>query len=368
MKITLKRTQEQLELVRAMASKNREVAYEAQMALAEFIGPVLADVINNAPTLSNLFTTVEYDADDSPSIPLDLYHDITDGDYIKVWSQSVAGGLPSNTIMPTHSELKFATYRLDTAVDFDRKYAAKSRLDVISKTFTRVAQEVLLKQEKTSASLVLGTLADTGPSTTKPHVIRGGSTTAGLLTLDDLNKLMTLSKRINSSWSGGTPDRTRGITDLIVSPEIVESLRAMSYNPINKVGSNNLPASPGDGVVTAPDALRDALFNAGGLPQFYGMNIMEINELGNGGIYTNIYDAAVTGGLAASNKQDIVIAIDRTRDAMLRAVAVDAESGGQFNLVADDQYSVRQQKIGYYGMVEEGRMVVDNRGLFGIEV
>ena len=38
MKITLKRTQEQLELVKAMASKNREVAYEAQMALAEFIG------------------------------------------------------------------------------------------------------------------------------------------------------------------------------------------------------------------------------------------------------------------------------------------------------------------------------------------
>jgi hypothetical protein len=362
MKITLKRTQEQLELVRAMASKNREVAYEAQMALAEFIGPVLADVVNNAPTLSNLFTTVEFDADDNPSIPLDLYHDITDGDYIKVWSQTVAGGLPSNTIMPTHSELKFATYRLDTAVDFDRKYAAKSRLDVISKTFTRVAQEVLLKQEKTSANLILGTLADVGylSGANTEHVIR--ATTTGTLSLDDLNRLMTRSKRINSSWSGGTPDRTRGITDLIVSPEITESIRSMSYNPVNTTA---VPDTNESTALAAPDSLREALFNAGGLPQFYGMNIMEINELGANGTYTTIFNAA--GGLAGS-ETDIVIAIDRNRDAMLRAVAVDAESGGQFNLVADDQYSVRQQKIGYYGMVEEGRMVVDDRGLLGIEV
>lgn len=377
MKITLKRTQEQLELVKAMASKNREVAYEAQMALAEFIGPVLAEVVNNAPTISNLFTTVQFDADDNPSIPLDLYHDITDGDYIKVWSQSVAGGLPSSTVMPTHSELKFATYRLDSAVDFDRKYAAKSRLDVISKTFTRVAQEVLLKQEKTSASLMLGTLKDAGADSdattaTTNHTLL--SSTAGRMLLHDLNRLLTRAKRVNTSWSGGTPDRSRGITDLIVSPEIVESLREMSYNPVNTraAGAITVTDSNGDthdtpgGPVSAPDSVRDALFNAGGLPEFYGMSIMEINELGAGGTYTDVYTGV--GASFVGGRDDLVLAIDRSRDAMLRAVAVDAESGGEFNLVADDQYSVRQQKIGYYGMVEEGRMVVDDRGIFGIQV
>jgi hypothetical protein len=78
MKITLKNTPEQVELVKAMASRNRDVAYEAQTALAEFIGPVLAEVINNAPALSNLFTTLQYNADDNPSIPLDLYYDVAD--------------------------------------------------------------------------------------------------------------------------------------------------------------------------------------------------------------------------------------------------------------------------------------------------
>ena len=42
--------------------------------------------------------------------------------------------------------------------------------------------------------------------------------------------------------------------------------------------------------------------------------------------------------------------------------------GTVFSLSADDQYSVRQQKIGYYGSLEEGRMVIDNRVLTGIVV
>jgi len=192
MKITLKRTDEQVELVKAMASRNREVAYEAQMALAEFIGPVLAEVINQAPTLSNLFTNFQFNEMDSPSIPLDLYYDITAPDYVKVYSTSVPGGLPTNTVTPTASELKFTTYRLDSAVDFDKRYAAKSRLDVVGKSFTRVAQEVLLKQESTSANLILGSLKD-ATTNGNGHTIAANGTT---LILDDFNRLLTLAKRI----------------------------------------------------------------------------------------------------------------------------------------------------------------------------
>ena len=143
MKITLKKTEEQVELVKAMASRNRDVAYEAQMALAEFISPVLVKVINQAPVISNLFNNFSFNEMDSPSLPLDLYYDITAPEYVKVYSTSVPGGLPTNTVVPTVSEMKFTTYRLDSAVDFDKRYAAKSRMDVVGKTFTRIAQEVL---------------------------------------------------------------------------------------------------------------------------------------------------------------------------------------------------------------------------------
>jgi len=53
---------------------------------------------------------------------------------------------------------------------------------------------------------------------------------------------------------------------------------------------------------------------------------------------------------------------------LIRAVATDSESGGEFTLLADDQYSIRQNKIGYFGSVEEGRVVLDNRVLVGVQV
>ena len=221
MKISLKRTPEQVELIKAMASRNRAVAYEAQVALAEFIGPVLAEVMNNAPTVSNLFTTLQFNADDNPSIPLDLYFDITDEDYVTVYSTAAAGGLPQNQVLPTTAEMKIATYSLDSSLSFDRRYAAKSRMDVVSKTFTRVAQEILLKQERISANLIMGSLAEASTNSLD-HVIR--CTTDGRVLLDDFNSLLTRAKRINTSWAKGTPASRagRGITDIIVSPEVTQ--------------------------------------------------------------------------------------------------------------------------------------------------
>ena len=353
MNITLKRTEEQVELVKAMASRNREVAYEAQTALAEFIGPVLAQVVNEAPTLSNLFSTFQFNEMDSPSIPLDLYYDITAPDYVKVYSTTVPGGLPTNTVTPTVSEMKFNTYRIDSAVDFDKRYAAKSRMDVIGKTFTRIAQEIMLRQEATSANLLLGALSE-AETNGKSHTIAGSGST---LILDDFNKLLTLGKRINTAWNGGAGEggRIKGVSDLIMSPEAVQGLREIAYNPINTKqaagGLNSIPAT---------DEMQ-LVYNNAGVPEFYGISIMEINELGPNQKFTKVWNT-----LSSRSDSDLVIGIDRTRESLFRAVALDSETSAEFSLAADDQYGVRQQKIGYYGSMEEGRMILDDRVLTGI--
>ena len=362
MKITLKRTEEQVELVKAMASRNREVAYEAQQALAEFIGPVLAEVVNQAPTLSNLFTNFQFNEMDSPSIPLDLYYDITAPDYVKVYSTTVPGGLPTNTVTPTSQEMKFSTYRLDTAVDFDKRYAAKSRMDVVGKTFTRIAQEILLRQEATSANLILGALSSAETNGKKHLLSRNAGDT---LNLADFNEILTLAKRINTAWTGSAPEggRIKGITDLIMSPEQVEGLRSLAYQPVHSGSNTDIPAT---------DSMREAIYNNAGIPEFYGISIMEINELGeNSNVaaagtgnqkFTKVFDA-----LDNDDVRDLIIGLDRSRESLFRAVAVDSETGAELNLVADDQYSVRQSKIGYYGSMEEGRMILDDRVLTGLK-
>lgn len=380
MKITIKRTEDQLALVRAMGSSNREEAYEAQAAVADLLGPVVSEVINNAPTVGNLYTSLSYGEDDNPSLPLDLFHDITDEDYIQVYSQQVAGGLPYSQVFPAHNELKFSTYTLDSALAFDRKYVRKARLDVVSKTFTRMAQEVLLKQTKTAFNVLATALVKgQGTSATAGSQIIG-STTENRFVLDDFNRLITKSKRINSSFNGGTPvgGVKSGITDLLVSPEMVEQLRSMAYNPINTIDADGSSTGGTDGQV-APDVLRQELFSAAGLPSFYGINIMEINQMGINQTFNKLFAAIVTAegatvvgggntGTFAQASDEIVIGIDRSKDALIRPVVIGEGSPSELQVLVDDQFSVRQNKIGYYGKVEEGRICIDDRALIGLAV
>ena len=251
-------------------------------------------------------------------------------------------------------------------------------MDVVAKTMTRVAQEILLKQNSISANVVLKALA-AATTNSLTHVFESSAPTR--LVLADLNSLITRSKRIASSFAGGTPDvrSGRGVTDIVCSPEIVEELRAIAYNPINtKAGAGGTVA---DGVPTHPDIAAQA-FNAAGAPEFYGINVIELNEFGGAnleGKFDTIFKTNAGGttyakadGTAGSDftsaTDQIVVGIDRSRESLIRPVAVDAENGGEFNLIADDQYSIRQSKIGYFGSLEEGRIVVDDRALLGVIV
>lgn len=383
MKITIKRTEDQLALVKAMGSTNREEAYEAQAAVADLMGPVINEVINNAQSIGSLFTTMTFGADDNPSIPLDLFYDITDEDFITVYSQQVAGGLPYSQVFPAHNELKFSTYTLDSAFAFDKKYVRKSRLDVVSKTFTRMAQEILLKQEKTAFNVLASALVrgDTKIGSTAAafgnHII--GSTTENEFKLDDFNRLITRCKRISASFSGGTPvgGAKVGITDLMVSPEMVQELRAMAYQPVNT--RSGAVTTSGATSIAAPDELRSQLYSAAGLPSFYGINIIEILELGVGQRFNKIFDAMVTannatvigGGNSGTFSQandEILIGIDRSRESLVRPVVLDEGSSAEFSIMVDDQFTVRQNKVGYYGKLEEGRVCLDDRALVGIVV
>ena len=104
---------------------------------------------------------------------------------------------------------------------------------------------------------------------------------------------------------------------------------------------------------------------------------MEINELGINQKFNDLFDTAAgsttyynadgasIGMQFDTSTDDFVLGVDRSKDALIRAVAVDAESGSEFNLIADDQYSIRQNKIGYFGSIDEGRVVLDNRVLVG---
>lgn len=363
MNLKLKNTPEQVELVKAMGSKNRATAREAQEAFAAFLGPVVRQVLNQAGTAGAVYTDVPFDEDDSPSYPLDLYYNEGDN-YVQTWSQSVAGGLPTSAVEGM-AELKISTYRLDSAVSYLAKYARRARLDVISKGIERMSQEVLVKQERNAWAVILKALAEASTNSLS-HVV--SASTANVFQLHDLNALLTRGRRINESFANGTPDPaySQGVTDLYVSPEIMQQVRAFAYQPMNTraaVGTADKDSTS----IPLPDNVRSDIYNAAGAQEIYGINLVELNELGTGKKYNTLYDTFESGSFNGSS-DEILVGIDNSKGAFVRPIAQNADSGSTFNASPDDQYHARAEKIGFYGSLEEGRVCIDSRAVVGISV
>jgi hypothetical protein len=392
MKLKLKNTPEQIELVKAIGSNDFTVSREAQEAFAAFVGPVVQEVLQQAGSAAKIYTDSVYDADDNPSYPLDLYYQETDTDYFSVWSQTMAGGLPASQDISALQELKIATYRLDSAMSYNKKYARRARLDVVSKVVERLAQEILIKQERNAWAVIMKALAEaqttvkyklgiglgatsaTSNEDNNRHVIRCGDQST--FKLNDLSSLINRIKRINSSWAGGTAANvySNGITDLFVSPEIEAEIRAFSFTP----------ARSDDAVTTKnsqelSDNMREQIYKGAGMSEIFGVTINTLNELGTSQKYNALFDTfagstsytdidASNGTAFAASTDEVLVGVDLSREAFIRPVAQQAESGGTFTTLPDDQFLARHEKVGFYGFLEEGRVCLDARAVAGVIV
>jgi len=353
MKLKLKNTPEQVELIKAMGSRDTSVAKEATEAFAAFIGPVVSKVLLEAGSSGLIYSDLAYDEDDSPSIPLDLWSNEKEG-YVNVWSQNVAGGLPTSTV-EGFAEMKVSTYRLDSAVSFLKRYARRGRLDVISKAVERMANEVLVKQERNAWAVLLKSLA-TATTNSVNHIVNATGNNGSLL-LTNISDLLTKVKRLNISYAKGSTTSSYGVTDLFVSPEVVGDIREFSYNPVG----NNAKE-------TLPDSVKEDIYRGAGTKELFGISIHELVELGVGGKYNTLFhsfDNTILGG-GATATGEILVGLDLSKDAFVRPVARNSETGGTFTAMNDDQFVARAEKVGFYGSLEEGRVVLDGRAIAGI--
>jgi hypothetical protein len=378
MRLKLKDTPEQNALIQALGSKNMAISLEAQEAFAKFMGPVIQILLQKAGTASRIYTDAPYNADtDNPSYPLDLYYDQGVG-FVNVWSQNVAGGLPTSEIWGLQ-EMKIATYRLDSAVSFNKRYARKCRLDVVAKGVERMAQEVLVKQEINAWATALKALAEANSpystETNHKHIV--GATSSGVFTFGDLNNLFTLVRRINSSFDGGTAVEpySEGPTDIYTSPEIMQQIRAMAYNPLF-YSTTTWTSATWNTQTQLPNSVREDLWKNPGTANFFGTNFIQLNEFGAGHAYNTLFNSFTTSQNVPGPNSDvwnstrqILVAIDNKRGAFIRPVARDSDTGSTFTSEVDDQYNLKRvDKAGFYGSLEEGRVVIDARAVGGIVI
>lgn len=364
--ISLERTPKRVELLKRMVDNNPLVRMEAKEAFAAFIAPVVQVVLNQKTTSSAIYQDAEFSENDRPTIPIDLYLGTAEN-YIRVWSQQLPGGLATNMVTGL-GEYTFNVYELDSAIAFLNTYLKNARLDVMTAGMERMINEIAVKQERNAWNPILAALA-TATTNGNSHII-DSTVTGGQFLLHDLNKMWTYLSRLYTSYTGGTPDTILpvGLTDLFVSPEVKEDIRAFAYNPMNVRGgyqSNGTESTQGN--VPLPDQIRTQIYNSGGLTEIYNVTIHDMVEFGVGKKYNTIFDNYYSGTFTGSS-DEIAVGFDLSRPVFLRPVVTDDDNGGQVVVRPDDQFVTRSEKTGFYAKVREGRVILDDRALVGLRV
>lgn len=360
-----------LQLLRDSGSNNKSVSGPAQEAFASIMGASLSRTLEPLSIANQIFTEVEvYTGRDVPEIPIDLYYGVGEGAF-RVWSNGYPGGLAYNEISGFDS-FRFRTSRMDSAIAWNKSYAESARMKVVERGLMRLMDEIMVKSQF-NAFTVLAEALGGARTLNQSHVIASTAKTAGTghrFQLADVNLLMTKIKRLNSSWANGTSrSATSGLTDLFLSPEMMEDIREMTYNPMNTTGVPNSDESTALGL---PDELRMQIYRNGGAAEIYGKTLHELNELGVGQVYNELFRQRynATGGGAPSwtvATDELIIGVDMSMGAFARVINADT-NGSTFQLQVDDQHLARSEKMGYYGFVEEGWLVGNDKAIVGILV
>ena len=385
MKIQFKRTPEQVELVKALASKNPAEREKAQYMFAALVGPELSKVYLQEDTTQFIFKQQLFPDDNDLSFPLDEFRDIG-RDHYTIWTTQQPGSVMTNEIAPGIDEVKFTVTTLESAFSMNQKYAEKARLDVVAHALTRMLQEFLLKTNYMSWQVLLKFLAEAIDTRNGNIGQVYASRTAGVFNMDDYNSLQTRFRRLNASWVGGTPvGGASKPTDFILSPEMMEMFRKMSYNPINTQGGGNTAItansqqSAGVGIAL-PDTERAALYNTAGVPTFYGIQLMELLELGKSQDYQSIFADYIGSttlpyiGVSGSTEtfsasaDELIIVLDSTKEFGFAPIVAGQDYGSAITMEPDDQFLKRAKKFGYFSGLQTSRVCVESRGVVGMVV
>lgn len=366
MTVKLQRDNAKVELFKACASSNPQEAAMAREILGAFFGSLIDQVLDQVATHKIAYQAVPYDLNTHPTIPLEYFEENEEG-LFDVWSHAMPGGLPTNHISEI-SDFRVDVFTLDTAVSMYKSHAAESRLNVVELAVNRMIAELVAKQEYHAWSVIFAAL---GAARTNgaPHVFDNANT--GVFQIDDLNTLWTNLRRFRKSWRSGTPTSTpsKGLTDLVLSPEMMGQVRSFSYQPMN---TRAVPNTDESTAMPLPDSVREEIFRNAGMPSIWGIGLVELLELGVDQAYNVVFDNFYTPGGGEptfdSTSDELILGLDLALPAGWELQATDFDRNSTVSVEEDDQWVKRSKKMGWYAEWTGGYVWTDNKTLSGIVI
>ncbi|MFA5670089.1 MAG: hypothetical protein WC967_12685 [Balneolaceae bacterium] len=307
-------------------SKDVVVAQKAQETFAAAIkGPIRSGLLSG-DIIHGIFTPEQMKPDVPAIYPVDLFTAGNANDF-------AAYTIPNEGRIPQrHVEGDYITvpmYSVGNAIDWLLKFNRNARWGVIGRALEVFEGGFVKKMNTDGWHCLLAAGVD------RNILVSDSDATAGLFT-KRLVSLLKLTMRRNSGGNSATPNRGR-LTHLFMGPEALEDIRNW-------------------GVDQADDITRREIFVAkdGSINSVFGVNLVDLDELGEGQEYQNYYTDVLSASMA-SNDVEIVVGLDLSnKDSFVMPIDGDVE-------VYNDPYLHREQRMGVYGWANLGFGCLDTR-------
>lgn len=322
-------TEEQIQLLKATASDNMDEALAAQRALAAALTEPLRQGIFDEDNLGGIYSRMVLAPGAQANFQLD---------FVKPGEEDInftAITLPKQGRVPERhvegDELWVPTFRITNAIDWSLRYARDARFDIVSRALDVYKMGYTRKINEDGWHTLLAAADSRGLVVNDP-VAQNGQFTKELI-----SKMMTAMTR-NAGGNG----QAGKLTDVYLSMEAVEDIRAWDITEVDDVTRREILQSAGSNLMT-----------------LYGVRLHAMTEYGVGQEYqlylTTVLGRAVTA--VDPGDAEFAVGLDlSTNDSFVQPIREELQT-------FEDPALHRQQRAGFYGWMEHGYAVLDNRRL-----
>jgi hypothetical protein len=305
---------------------NRERALTAQAQLAKALQEPLRQGVLLGDVVRGIFQSVVMPKGASMEWPLDLLAPGDEDDFI-AYTNPGHGRIPEAQVEGDY--VMIPTYAIASSIDWLLRYAAEARWDIVGRAMQVLQASFVKKINDDGWHTLLSAGAD------RNIVVYDADASAGQFT----KRLVSIGKVVMRRNGGGnTASIKRGkLTDLYVSPEALEDVRNWGLDQIDELTRREIYLTS-DGVIT----------------RLFGVNLHDMDELGEGAEYQTYFTTQLAASLAATDLE-LVVGLDMSnQDSFVMPIKSEVT-------VFEDPMLHRQQRAGFYGWGEFGFAVLDNR-------
>jgi len=316
------------DILRASGSHDKAVALRNTRELAKALELPLRQGILNGDILDGIFEIIRLEQSATSEFPLDFLAPGTEKDF-------VAYTLPNHGYIPQRNVegdyVMVPTYDIGAAIDWNLKYARDARWDVVGRAMEVMEAQFTKKMNDDGWHTIITAGFD------RNIVVLDSDAAAGQFTKRLVSLLKTVMRR-NGGGNTGSVRRGR-LSDIYLSPEALEDIRNWGIDQIDEVTRREIYMAGDDASV---------------ITRVFGVNLHDMDELGEGQEYQVFFSDQLSGSLQGTDPE-LIVGLDLDKnDSFIMPVKQEVQ-------IFEDDTLHRHQRAGFYGWAELGFAVLDNR-------